>query len=170
MERLAVVGTGLIGASIGLAAARGGTRVAGWDPDPDALAAAVARGAVSDPAGDLASAVAGAELVVVAAPIGVLPAQVAAVLAEAGDATVTDVGSTKSSVVGAAAGSPRFVGGHPIAGSEARGAEHANAELFQGATWFLTPTAQTDAHRHRLVHGFVGDLGSTPTRTTASSR
>ncbi|HVV59802.1 MAG TPA: prephenate dehydrogenase/arogenate dehydrogenase family protein [Gaiellaceae bacterium] len=169
MERLAVVGTGLIGASIGLAAARGGTRVAGWDPDPDALAAAVARGAVSDPAGDLASAVAGAELVVVAAPIGVLPAQVAAVLAEAGDATVTDVGSTKSSVVGAAAGSPRFVGGHPIAGSEARGAEHANAELFQGATWFLTPTAQTDAHRHRLVHGFVGDLGATPVAIDADA-
>ncbi len=169
MERLAVVGTGLIGASIGLAAARGGTRVAGWDPDPDALGAAVARGAVSDPAGDLASAVAGAELVVVAAPIGVLPAQVAAVLAEAGDATVTDVGSTKSSVVGAAAGSPRFVGGHPIAGSEARGAEHANAELFQGATWFLTPTAQTDAHRHRLVHGFVGDLGATPVAIDADA-
>ena len=48
-------------------------------------------------------------------------------------------------VVAAAAGSPRFVGGHPIAGSEARGPEHANAELFRGATWFLTPTAQTEA-------------------------
>ena len=69
MERLAVVGTGLIGASIGLAAARAGRRVAGWDPDPEALAAAVARGAVSEPAAELAGAVAGSELVVVAAPI-----------------------------------------------------------------------------------------------------
>src|SRR6185312_1070780 len=153
MERLALVGTGLIGASIGLAAARNGTRVAGWDPDPAGLAAAVD----------------GAELVVVAAPIGQLPATVATVLAEAGDATVTDVGSTKSSVVAAAAGSRRFVGGHPLAGSEARGAEHANADLFQGATWFLTPTAQTEAHRHRLVHGFVGELGATPVAIDAEA-
>jgi prephenate dehydrogenase len=169
VERLALVGTGLIGASIGLAAARNGTCVAGWDPDPAGLAAAVERGAVTEPAADLAAAIAGAELVVVAAPIGQLPATVAAVLAEAGDATVTDVGSTKSSVVAAAAGSPRFVGGHPLAGSEARGAEHANADLFQGATWFLTPTAQTEAHRHRLVHGFVGELGATPVAIDADA-
>jgi prephenate dehydrogenase len=174
MERLAVVGTGLIGASIGLAAARNGTHVAGWDPDPAGLAAAVERGAVTDPAADLAAAVADAELVVVAAPIGQLPATVAAVLAEADGAgergaTVTDVGSTKSSVVAAAAGSPRFVGGHPLAGSEARGAEHASADLFQGATWFLTPTAQTEAHRHRLVHGFVGELGATPVAIDADA-
>ncbi len=169
MDRLALVGTGLIGASIGLAATRNGTRVAGWDPDPAALAAAVERGAVSDPAADLGAAIAGAQLVVVAAPIGQLPAQVATVLAEAGDATVTDVGSTKSSVVAAAAGSPRFVGGHPLAGSEARGPEHASAELFQGATWFLTPTAHTEAHRHRLVHGFVGELGATPVAIDADA-
>jgi prephenate dehydrogenase len=75
---------------------------------------------------------------------------------------VTDVGSTKASAVAAANGSPRFVGGHPICGSEARGAEHANAELFEGATWFVTPIAQTEPDRHRLVHGFVTDLGATP--------
>jgi prephenate dehydrogenase len=59
-------------------------------------------------------------------------------------------------------GSPRFVGGHPICGSEARGAEHASAGIFIGATWFLTPTAQTDPERHRLVHGFVAELGAVP--------
>lgn len=159
--RVAVVGTGLMGASVALAARARGDEVAGWDPDPEALAAAAARGAV-DPAGSLDQAVADAELVVVAAPIAQLPATVAAVLAAPGDATVTDVGSTKASVVEAAGGSPRFVGGHPICGSESRGAEHASATLFQGATWFLTPVAHTDPARHRMVHGFVSDLGATP--------
>jgi prephenate dehydrogenase len=65
-------------------------------------------------------------------------------------------------VVAAAAGSPRFVGGHPISGSETRGPEHASARLFEGATWFLTPVSQTDPSRHRQVHGFVTDLGATP--------
>jgi prephenate dehydrogenase len=88
---------------------------------------------------------------------------VAAVLAATGEeTTVTDVGSTKASVVAAAESSPRFVGGHPICGSEARGAEHASAGIFEGATWFLTPTAQTDSARHRLVHGFVSELGAIP--------
>src|SRR6185503_3039821 len=74
----------------------------------------------------------------------------------------TDVGSTKASVVGASAGSSRFVGGHPICGSEARGAENASAAIFEGETWFLTPTARTDHVRHRLVHGFVSELGAVP--------
>jgi prephenate dehydrogenase len=159
---VAVVGTGLIGASVGLAAQRGGASVVGWDVDPRALGVAVGRGAV-EAAGSLEQALAGAELAVVAAPIAVLPAQVAAVLAATGEeTTVTDVGSTKASVVAAAAGSPRFVGGHPIAGLESRGAEHASAGIFEGATWFLTPTAHTDNERHRAVHGFVTSLGAVP--------
>ncbi|MFL5954157.1 MAG: prephenate dehydrogenase/arogenate dehydrogenase family protein [Gaiellaceae bacterium] len=166
--KIAIVGTGLMGASVALAAKRGGDDVAGWDPDPDALAAAVARQAV-EPASSLEDAVREAELVVVAAPIAALPAQVAAVLAAPGEATVTDVGSTKASVVAAAGGSPRFVGGHPICGSESRGAEHANAGLFEGATWFLTPDAHTDADRLRRVHGFVSELGATPVAIDAEA-
>ncbi len=163
VRRLTVVGTGLIGASVGLAAKERGAFVAAWDPDPEALAAAVARGAVDEAAASLEDALAGAELAVVAAPIAALPAEVAAVLAAAGEeSTVTDVGSTKASVVAAAAGSPRFVGGHPICGSEARGAEHASAGIFTGATWFLTPTSHTDPGRHRLVHGFAAELGAVP--------
>lgn len=162
IERLTIIGTGLMGASLGLAAQATGARVTGWDPDADALAVAAGRGAV-EPAGSLEEAVAGAELAVIAAPIAVLPAQVAAVLAATGDdTTVSDVGSTKASVVAAAAGSPRFVGGHPITGAETRGAEFASAGLFEGATWFLTPTADTEAARHRLVHGFVAELGAFP--------
>ncbi len=159
--RVAVIGTGLMGASVALAARVRGDDVAGFDPDPDALAAAVARGAVAA-AASLDDAVAGAELVVVAAPIAQLPAAVAAALDAATEATVIDVGSTKASVVAAAQGSPRFVGGHPICGSETRGADNASASLFEGATWFLTPVTQTDPDRYRAVHGFVTDVGATP--------
>src|SRR2546430_14863861 len=101
-----------MGASVALAARERGDAVAGWDPEPAALAAAVGRGAV-EAAGTLEDAAAGADLVVVAAPIAQLPGQVAAALAATTDATVTDVGSTKASAVPAAAGSPRFVGGPP---------------------------------------------------------
>jgi prephenate dehydrogenase len=163
-SRLAIVGTGLIGASIGLAAKRAGAEsVAGFDPDRQALEAAERRGAVDRAAGSLAEALADAELIVVAAPVAQLAGQVEAVLAESPEgATVTDVGSTKSSVCSAAGGSARFIGGHPVCGSEARGAENANAEMFTGATWFLTPLAETDPERYRRVHGFVGTLGATP--------
>ncbi len=150
-----------MGASVALAARARGDDVVGFDPDPDALAAAVARGAVAAAASH-DEAVAGAELVVVAAPIAHLPSAVTAALGAAGDATVIDVGSTKASVVAAAAGSPRFVGSHPICGSETRGADNASASLFEGATWFLTPVTQTDPDRYRTVHGFVTDVGATP--------
>jgi prephenate dehydrogenase len=165
LHRLAIVGTGLIGASVALAAKRVGAvaEVAGFDPDREALDAAAARGAIDQPAPSLEDAVAGADLAVVAAPVAQLAAQVHAVLAASGEATtVTDVGSTKTGVGAVARGSSRFVGGHPVCGSEARGPEHANAELFEGATWFLTPSAETDPARHRLVHGFVSALGATP--------
>ena len=155
VRRLAVVGTGLIGASVALAAKHAGLRhVVGYDPEPHALAAAVARGAVDSGAHSLAEAVAEAELAVVAAPVAQLASEVRAVLeASQSDCTVTDVGSTKVGVCSAALGSDRFIGGHPVCGSEARGAENASAELFDGATWFLTPLAATDPLRYRVVHG-----------------
>ena len=103
------------------------------------------------------------ELAVVAAPVSALAAQVAAVLAvTAEETTVTDTGSTKTHVVAAAGGSSRFVGGHPIAGKEVHGAAHASRGLFEGATWFLTPTTVTSPERYALVHGFVGELGAFP--------
>ena len=163
MTRLAIVGTGLIGASVGLAARRTGIEdVRGWDPDPAHLATAAERGAV-EAQPDLASALAEADLAVVAAPVTALPAQVRAVLdASAQSVTVTDVGSTKGGVCAAAAGVGRFVGGHPICGSEARGPEWATAELFEGATWFLTPVAATDPDSYKILHGFVSGLGAVP--------
>ena len=171
VRRLAILGTGLIGASIGLAAKRAGVAtVTGWDLDPEASALAAARGAIDAAAATLPAAVAGADLVVVCAPVGALAEQVALALAGSGEeTTVTDVGSTKTAVCAAGAGSERFIGGHPMAGGEARGPAHAKAELFDGATWFLTPTAATPPERYRLLHGFVGDLGATPVAVDPAS-
>ena len=161
--KLTIIGTGLIGASVGLAAKRRGSTVAGFDADGGIAELAAEHGAVDEVAGTVREALAGADLAVVAVPVGELAAEVRTVLEASDDnCTVTDVGSTKAAVCAAAAGSPRFVGGHPVCGSEARGPEHASADLFDGATWFLSPLAQTDPERYRLVHGFVGDLGATP--------
>jgi prephenate dehydrogenase len=161
LERLAIVGTGLIGASVGLAAKRAGVRaVRGFDPDPQAREAAAEKGALDEVAGSLADAVVAAELAVVAAPVTTLPFLVEETLAAAPEAcTVTDVGSTKDWSLRFP---ERFVGGHPVCGREARGAAHATADLFDGATWFLTPVTGTDADRYRLVHGFVASLGAVP--------
>ena len=170
-ERLTIVGTGLIGASVALAAKRAGVdHVVGFDPDPRALEVARERGALDETAGSVAAAVAGADLAVVAAPVARLPGEVASVLAASPErCTVTDVGSTKAAVCAAAAPPWRFIGGHPVCGSEARGAEHASAELFDGATWFLTPLAETEPERYRLVHGFAAALGATPVAVDPSA-
>src|SRR6266545_1956827 len=135
VRRLAIIGTGLIGASVGLAARRAGVqRVSGFDPDGRALALAAEREAIDVPASTLDEAVAGVELAVVASPVATLPAQVAAVLAATSEETiVTDVGSTKTAVCAAAAGRSRFIGGHPVCGSEAHGPANARGELFDGA-------------------------------------
>jgi prephenate dehydrogenase len=162
--KLAIVGTGLIGASVGLAAKRAGAaEVAGYDPDPEALALAAERGAVDRPAGSLVEAVEDAELAVVATPVATLTAEVAGVLEASGDGcTVTDVGSTKGALCAAVPDRARFIGGHPVCGSEARGPGHGSAELFEGATWFLTPVAETAPERYALLHGFVASLGAVP--------
>jgi len=158
IQRLAIVGTGLIGASIGLAAKRAGVaEVVGSDADEEHVRVALESGALDGATDEL-----DADLVIVAVPVAQLPTRVRDVLAATREATVTDVGSTKSSVVAAAGNDARFVGGHPVCGSEARGPAHANAELFQGATWFLTPIAQTDPQRYRTLHGFVAALGAVP--------
>src|SRR3954447_17702527 len=160
LERIGIVGTGLIGASMGLAAKRAGVEtVIGHDTSETTADTARERGAI-DQVVDLPE-FAALQLVVVAAPVIALPQVVDAVLAT-GDATITDVGSTKSAVVGSVPDPARFVGGHPVTGSEARGPEHATAELFDGATWFLTPSAHTEPERYRLLHGVVSSLRAAP--------
>lgn len=159
--RLAVVGVGLIGGSIGLAAReRLGAEVRGYDPRD--LEAALDRGAVTVACGSVSEAVDGADVAFVAAPVSDLPAVVATVLAAAGpDCVVTDVGSTKRSVV-AAVDDPRFIGGHPLAGAETSGVEHARGDLFEGATWYLTPTARTGGMLYERLHRLLLDLGARP--------
>jgi prephenate dehydrogenase len=164
VDRLAIVGTGLIGASVGLAAKQAGIgSVSAWDSDADALAVAAERGAVDEIAASLAEALAQAELALVATPVATLEGQVRATLeASSESCTVTDVGSTKGRLCASLPNRARFVGGHPVCGSEARGPEHASGELFEGATWFLTPVAETDPARYRMLHGFVALLGAFP--------
>jgi prephenate dehydrogenase len=159
--RVAVVGTGLIGASIGLAARTAGGEVRGWDAEPETLRIAGEREAV-EPAASMEDAVRDAHLAIVATPVASLLAQVEAVLGAGGGATVTDVGSTKGALCSAVSDRARFVGGHPVAGSEAHGPANASGDLFRGATWFLTPVAETDPERYRTLHGFVASLGAIP--------
>ena len=157
---VAVVGVGLIGGSVGLAArSRLGATVRGFDPRADE---AVARGAIHSAHRDLGDALDGADAVFVAVPVDVLADTVATVLEQAPrSAVVTDVGSTKRTVIDAAR-DPRFVGGHPLAGSEAAGVEHAREDLFDGATWYLTPTATTQGTLLERLHRLLTGLGARP--------
>ncbi|HEY3462916.1 MAG TPA: prephenate dehydrogenase/arogenate dehydrogenase family protein [Gaiellaceae bacterium] len=167
IRRLAIVGTGLVGTSVALAAGRAGTRARGFDADRGVLERAVARGAV-EAAASLAEAVADAELVVVAVPVGAAPAVVREALDAAGpDAVVTDVASTKRSL--AAVVDPRFVPGHPVAGGATGGPSRAAADLFDAATWFLTPTDASSAESVALVERFVASLGARAVRTDAEA-
>ena len=156
-RRAALVGLGLMGGSVGLALRARGWHVTGRDRDPAAAEAALEAGIV-DAAGEDALA----EITVVATPVGEVAREVARVLAQEGlaaDAAVTDVGAVKTPVV-AAVGDPRFVGGHPMAGSEQVGLAGADPGLFVGATWVLTPTAATDPAAYARVRAVVGSLGA----------
>jgi prephenate dehydrogenase len=159
--RLAVLGVGLIGGSVGLAArARAGAQVAGWDPAAGALDAALGLGAVTRAAASVPEAVADAEAVICAAPVEALPSLVTEALAAAGeDCVVSDVGSTKRAIV-AAVDDPRFVGGHPLAGAETAGVAHARADLFDGATWYLTPGPTSSGMLYERLHRLLHTLGA----------
>ena len=156
---LGVVGVGLIGGSVGLAARSAGWEVVGTD-DPGVLERAVELGAI-DRVSTLKE-VRGADLIVLAAPIS----KVTELLSELSptDALVTDVASAKGAIVRAAEGENlRFVGGHPMAGSQLAGVANAKAGLFHGARYFLTTTERTDPDDYREVSGFVRGLGAVPT-------
>ena len=164
-ERVAVVGTGLIGTSIAMAAVRAGEAVRGFDADPDALARAAERSGLT-PTRSLEECVAGSTLVFVCTPIPALADLVAEILRLAPDATVTDVGSVKTRVMaGVEAGADpghldRYVGGHPMGGSERSGPEHASASVLDGVVWVLSPApdvpqatvARLDAGHHPGLH------------------
>jgi len=169
--RIAVLGVGLIGGSIGLAArARAGAEVAGYDPDPSVAERALALGAIDRAADSVAAAVGDADAVFVAAPVGALAATVAEALAAArGDCVVTDVGSTKRLLADASA-DERFIGGHPLAGAETEGVEHAREDLFEGATWYLTPVrAGTAGVLYERLHALLRSFGASPSAIDAET-
>jgi prephenate dehydrogenase len=168
--RLAVLGVGLIGGSVALAAReRLGAEVIGYDDSPEALERALQLGALDRARSTVHAAVAEAEVVFVAVPVGGLSQLVGEALAAApADCVITDVGSTKREVVAAHA-DPRFVGGHPLAGAENAGVEHARADLFEAATWYLTPRAATSGMLYERLHRLLHGIGARPAAIDADT-
>ncbi len=152
-QKATLVGTGLIGGSIGLALRRAGWVVVGTDRDPANAGLAVERGALDAVGEDPAS-----DLTIVATPVGAVAGEARRLL-DAGHRVVTDVGSVKASVV-AAVDHPGFLGGHPMAGSEQDGIAAASADLFEGATWVLTPTAATVDDTFATVRSAIVTMGA----------
>ncbi|MCB0961723.1 MAG: prephenate dehydrogenase/arogenate dehydrogenase family protein [Acidimicrobiales bacterium] len=152
-RRAQIVGTGLLGGSVGLALRRAGWHVTGTDADPATEARARELGAVDATGWDR-----DAEIAFVATPVRAI----VGAAREALDRTagvVTDLGSVKASIA-ATVDDPRFVGGHPMAGSEQLGVDGSDADLFGGAVWVLTPTDGTDPDRFATVDAVVRSLGA----------
>ncbi len=152
--RIGIVGTGLIGASIGLGLRRAGWETLGWDPDSATLATAVARGAV-DAVADRSALLTGCDVVVLAGP----PGAVEAAVGEMETATlVVDVASVKAPIL-AASRLPRFVGTHPMAGREMPGPGAASATLFGGAAWVVV-TEGVAPDDLETVRSIIATLGA----------
>lgn len=163
-----IVGVGLIGGSLGLAMKQRqlARRLVGVGHRQSSLDRALELGAIDEATLDVAQGVADAELVVLATPVGLM----ADLVRKAGDSIqrgciVTDVGSTKAQLVSTldelAGGRFRYVGSHPIAGSERRGVDYAKADLFDARLCFLTPTTSTDERALAAVTELWQALGAT---------
>ena len=169
--RIAVLGVGLIGGSIGLAAREHAddVEVVGFGRSPERLDRARELGAIHHAADSLEEALEGAEACFACAPVGALPDQVRAALAAAGpECVVSDVGSTKRHVVDAT-DDERFIGGHPVAGAETSGVEHARPDLFMGAVWYLTPRERSSGLLYERLHRLVASLGARPVAIDAAT-
>lgn len=151
--RANVLGLGLIGGSLCAALKQRGWSVSGEDQDPARTAEAAARGLIDSPGLDP-----GAEVTFVAVPVHAVTGQVRRALTET-TGVVTDVASVKAMVARDIA-DPRYVGGHPMAGSELEGLDGADANLFEGAVWVLTPTAATSDQTFAAVAEVVNSLGA----------
>lgn len=172
--KLALLGLGLIGGSLGLAvrAGRLAERVVGYDRSAGDLALAVERGAIDEAATDPAAAVRGADLVVLATPVMAVRGLLEAIApALAPGAVVTDVASTKAAVLGWAAETLPpgvcFVGGHPMAGSEKSGMAAARPGLFRGAVYCITPSADAPDAAIDAVERLAAGVGARPLRIDA---
>jgi prephenate dehydrogenase len=170
-KRISILGVGLLGGSIGMAAKSLGTdvQITGYGHRRHSLDKAIEIGAIDRAELNLKPAVADADLVILCTPVGTFPTLMKdlAGLLPAG-AVVTDVGSTKRSVVELGErflpGNVHFVGSHPMAGSEKRGVEFARTDLFQNALCLLTPTPRSNPDALESVDRFWQSLGMTITR------
>lgn len=147
-ERIAILGVGLMGGSLGMALrARGlAQTVVGWDRHPEALLLAQERGAIDLAEPDLTRAVRGADCLFLAVPVEIVPGMLERIAPEVGpDTLVSDLGSVKTEIVavGERLFGGRFVGGHPMAGSEQSGVGAARADLFTDAAWAIVTTIET---------------------------
>lgn len=158
IRQITIIGTGLIGGSFGLAVKANGFRgkVVGCDQKP-VLAKAKRMRAVDIAVDDLIRSCSGSDLVVLAAPVGKIIEQIGHIAPHLPPtALLTDVGSTKSGIVQAAQKAfglrtaNCFLGGHPMAGKENSGVEFADAKLFQGAVWFVTPIQGQELNSGRI--------------------
>ena len=170
-KRLSILGVGLLGGSLGLAVKRraSGATIVGYGHRRETLDEALRIKAIDVAATSAAEAVNGADFVVLCTPVGLFEPLLKEIGPAVGAGTVvTDVGSTKRKVVEQAermlpAGG-RFVGSHPMAGSEKRGVRYASADLFEGAVCITTPTARTDPAALEQVEGLWRSLGMKVTR------
>ncbi len=162
--RLAILGVGLIGGSIGMAAReRGLAEVTGWVRNPERAGECLEHGAADRMADSIAEAVDGADVVVCCASVASMVGMVQAALDAAGeDCVVTDVGSTKQELVEALGGDQRFIGGHPLAGAETAGVANARADLYEGARWYLTPTENSSGLLYDRIQKVIKGLGARP--------
>jgi prephenate dehydrogenase len=160
--RVALLGVGLIGGSIGLAAReRLGAHVIGWNRSPAALERALELGAIDEAVGSIAE-IGDADVAIASVSVDALAGAVRELCDLLPGAVVTDVGSTKQALV-EAVDRAHFIGGHPLAGAESTGVAHARADLFDGATWYLTPRERTAGVLYERLAHFVAGLGAVPT-------
>jgi prephenate dehydrogenase len=154
IERIAIFGTGLIGASVGLALRSHGFsgEIAGWDPNSDELALALERGAIHFSSSDPVTAATTSDLIVLCGPVfTILDSLDRLAPALRAGQLVTDVGSVKCALIERARGrynlahTAGFLPGHPMAGREVSGAANADAKLFDGAAWLFTETPESRA-------------------------
>lgn len=160
-EAIGVVGTGLIGASIGLRARAQGDRVVGWDVDPKQAALALERGALDAVAPDEGAVLRDAAVIVLAAPLEATVVSLERLAADPPKAAlIVDVASLKLPVVRAAAKLAAFVATHPIAGSERSGPGAARADLFEGRAWTYDPNVSDEALERART--FIARMGARP--------
>lgn len=172
MHRLAVVGVGMMGGSLALAARERAQvdEVVGFDSDPAALETAIDHGVITEAASSAAEAAAYADLVVVSTPVGSIPSLVEeCATAEPRPRLISDMGSTKSAIIRDLSPLARslFIGGHPICGAADSGVRYSRADLFEGATYFLCTTGAAFPKLYEMLQQFVLDLGARPTHIDA---